>query len=34
MRKYQESLQTPQNNNLVPRLPAKMKILLTLAKNS
>ena len=34
IRKYQESVVTPQNDSLVPSPPAKMKILLILAKNS
>ena len=34
IRKYQENLKNSQNNSLVPSLPAKMKILLILAKNS
>ena len=34
IRKYQESVLTPQNDSPVPSLPAKMKILLILAKNS
>ena len=33
IRKYQENLKTPYNGSLVPS-PAKMKILLILAKNS
>ena len=32
-RKYQESAKTPWNDSLVPSLPAKIKILLILAKN-
>ena len=32
IRTYQESLKTSQNNSLVPSLPAKMQILLILAK--
>ena len=34
IRKYQESVLTLQNDSLVPSLPAKMKILLILAKTS
>ena len=33
IRKYHESFQTSQNDSLVPSPPAKMKILLKLAKN-
>ena len=32
IRKYQENLKNSQNNSPVPSLPAKMKILLILAK--
>ena len=32
--KYQESLESSYNNSLVSNLPAKIKILLVLAKNS
>ena len=34
IRKYQESVLTSQNDSLAPSPPAKMKILLILAKNS
>ena len=34
LRKYQENLNILQNDSLIPSLPAKIKILLKLAKNS
>ena len=34
IRKYQESLKLSWNDSLVPSVPAKMKILLIVAKNS